>query len=184
MNNSGLIISLATAQARFENSQDSPELDCYTFSKLYTEAKRVSATINNTKLTTANVLDDFDNNLVTMEEAGVSLENVILYCTPAFKKILKNADGMQRTLEVSGGAKGSDRRVHFLDDINKIITMIFPYPAQRLLSNHFAQLLFVDCALVVAGVYMDFLSCVPSFVLPYRSPRKGFLPHSCGMFRH
>jgi len=29
----------------------------------------------------------------------------------------------------------------------------------------------------------SFLSCVPPFVLRCRSPRKGFLPHSCGVFR-
>ena len=32
------------------------------------------------------------------------------------------------------------------------------------------------CALMAAGVYMDFLSCVPPSVLRCRSPRKGFLP--------
>lgn len=41
---------------------------------------------------------------------------------------MKNADGIQRTLEVAGGAKGIDRRVHSLDDINKIITV----PSTRL----------------------------------------------------
>ena len=38
-------------------------------------------------------------------------------------------------------------------------------------------------ALTAAGVYMDFLPCVPPFVFRCRSPRKGFLPHSCGVFR-
>ena len=39
------------------------------------------------------------------------------------------------------------------------------------------------CALTAASVYMDFLSCVPPSVLRCRSHRKGFLPHSCGVFR-
>lgn len=117
------IISLGNVQARFEKSQAIPELDCYTYSKLYNEAKRVGATISNTAITTANILTDFDNNMEAFEEAGVPLERVILYCTPAYKKALKNAEGIQRTLEVSGGAKGIDRRVHSIDDINKIVTV-------------------------------------------------------------
>ena len=32
-------------------------------------------------------------------------------------------------------------------------------------------------------VYMGYLSCVPSIFRFCRSPRKGFLPHSCGVFR-
>ena len=63
-----------------------------------------------------------------MEEAGVRLERVIMYCTPAFKTKLKNAEGIQRTLEVSGGAKNIDRRVRSLDDISTIKTA----PASRL----------------------------------------------------
>ena len=39
------------------------------------------------------------------------------------------------------------------------------------------------CALWAAVVYMGYLSCVPSIFRFYRSPRKGFLPHSCGVFR-
>ena len=122
------IVSLANIQSRFEKTQAIPELDCYTFSKLYTEAKRVGAKISNTAITTANILSDFDANIEAMEEAGVPLERVIMYCTPAFKTKLKNAEGIQRTLEVSGGAKNIDRRVRSLDDISTIKTA----PASRL----------------------------------------------------
>ena len=51
-------------------------------------------------------LTDFDANLEAMEEAGVPLERVILYCTPAYRRILKNAEGIQRTLNVGGGSNG------------------------------------------------------------------------------
>lgn len=114
-----LTVSIANIQKRFDTTQAIPELDCYTYSKLYAEAERVGATIKTTALTASNVLEDFDNNLVALSEAGVPLDRVILYCTPAYKKLLKNADGIQRTLEINGGGK-IDRRVHTLDDINKI----------------------------------------------------------------
>ena len=72
-----------------------PEADCYTFSKLYLEAKRVGAKVKTTALTIANVLSDFDDNLESMTEAGVPLDRVILYCTPAYYKMHKNADGIK-----------------------------------------------------------------------------------------
>ena len=115
-----LVVTIANIQKRFESTQAIPEADCYTYSKLYAEAARVGATIRNTALTTANVLSDFDDNLEAMSEAGVPLDRVILYCTPAYKKLLKNAEGIQRYLEVSG-QKGIDRRVRSLDDISKIV---------------------------------------------------------------
>ena len=114
-----LVVSIANIQKRFENTRAIPELDCYTYSKLFAEAVRVNATVKTAALTAANVLSDFDDNLVTMEDAGVPLDRVILYCTPAYKKLLKNAEGIQRTLEVNGGGN-VDRRVHTLDDIKEI----------------------------------------------------------------
>lgn len=115
-----LVVTIANIQKRFESTQAIPEADCYTYSKLYAEAVRVGATIKNVVLTAANVLSDFDDNLEAMSEAGVPLDRVILYCTPAYKKLLKNAEGIQRYLEVSG-QKGIDRRVRSMDDIDKII---------------------------------------------------------------
>jgi hypothetical protein len=126
-----MVVTIANIQKRFETTQAIPEADCYTYSKLYSEAKRVGATIKNTALTTANVLSDFDDNLEGMSEAGVPLDRVILYCTPAYKKLLKNAEGIQRYLEVSG-QKGIDRRVRSLDDIGKIIEV----PSARLKTQY------------------------------------------------
>lgn len=114
-----LVVSIANIQKRFEKTQAIPELDCYTYSKLYAEAKRVGSTIKTAALTAANVLSDFDDNLEALSEAGVPLDRVIMYCTPKYNKLLKNADGIQRTLEISS-AKNIDRRVRSLDDIAKI----------------------------------------------------------------
>lgn len=113
------IVSIANIQSRFEKTQAIPELDCYTFSKLYSEAKRVGATIKNTVITRANILADFDDNCEVFENAGVPLSRCILYCTAAYKKELKNAEGIQRTLEVSG-TNALDRRIHSMDDLGEI----------------------------------------------------------------
>lgn len=124
-----LVVTVSNIQNRFEKTQAIPELDSYTYSKIYTEAKRVNAKIKTTALTSANVLSDFDDNLEAFAEAGVPLDRVILYATPSYKKLLKSAEGIQRTLEVSSSS-GIDRRVRSLDDINKIVEV----PSARMKS--------------------------------------------------
>lgn len=124
---SNTVVSIANIQKRFERTQAMPELDCYTFSKIYSEAKRVNATIRTEELSTANVLADFDNNLEKFAEIGVPLDRVVMYCTPAYKKMIKNADGIQRGLTVNS-ANNLDRRIRSIDDISKIIEV----PSARL----------------------------------------------------
>ncbi len=116
------IVSLANIQNRFERTQAIPELDCYTFSKLHAEAKRVNAEIKTEALTVSNILSDFDENLEKLEDKGVPLDRMILFCTSEYKKLLKNAEGIQRTLDIKQGG-GIDRRVHSIDDIGNIKTV-------------------------------------------------------------
>ena len=88
-----------------------------------------------------------------MTEAGVPLDRVILYCTPAYYKLLKNAEGIQRTLEVSG-AKGIDRRVHSIDDIG----MIKEVPSARFKSAYnFTN----GCVADSSAVQMDYILIDP-----------------------
>lgn len=115
-----LVVSIANIQKRFERTQAIPELDCYTYSKLYSEAKRVGALIKTDELNRANILSDFDDNLELLTDAGVPLDRVVLYATPRYEKMLKNAEGISRSLSVSNGENNIDRRVKSLDDIGKI----------------------------------------------------------------
>lgn len=117
-----LVLSIANIQNRFERTQAIPELDCYTYSKLHAEAVRVGAQVKTAALTTANILADFDDNLEALEDTGVPLDRLIMYCTAGYKKMLKNAEGIQRTLDIRNGG-GIDRRVHSIDDIGTIITV-------------------------------------------------------------
>ena len=122
------ILSVANIHSRFEKTQAIPELDCYTYSKIYSEYVRIGGTVKTTTLTTANVLGDFDDNLVALEDAGVPLDRVILYCTAAYKKLLKESSDIQRTFNVNGNNGAVNRTVHTLDDITKIVTV----PSARL----------------------------------------------------
>ncbi len=116
------VVSLANIQNRFERTQAIPELDSYTFSKLYAEAKRLSMSVKTGALTAANILADFDENIETLEDKGVPLDRMVLFCTPQYKSLLKNAEGIQRTLDIRQGG-GIDRRVHSVDDIGTIVTV-------------------------------------------------------------
>ena len=119
-----MVVSVANIQKRFEKTQAIPELDCYTFSKVYTEAVRVGATVKTTQITSANVINDFDERLIELEDSGVPLDRVVMYVTPAYKALLKEAF----TRSYPNGDKGMDRRIHSIDDINTIITV----PSARL----------------------------------------------------
>lgn len=114
-----LVVEMANIQNVFEEEQAIPEKDSYRFSKLHTEAKNYAsagAVIDNTVLTAANILEWFDEQMAIMDDKSVPQEGRILYVTSAINRILKNAEGITRT--ISAGAAGViDRRVHGLDDV-------------------------------------------------------------------
>lgn len=114
-----LVAEMANIQNVFEEEQAIPEKDSYRFSKLYAEAKNYvsnGAVIDNTILTTANILEWFDEQMAIMDDKSVPQEGRILYVTSTINRILKSAEGITRT--ISAGAAGViDRRVHGLDDV-------------------------------------------------------------------
>lgn len=114
-----LTVEMANIQNVFEEEQAIPEKDSYRFSKLYTEAKKydsAGAVIDNTVLTIANILGWFDEQMAIMDDKSVPQEGRILYVTSAINKLLKNAEGISRSINV-GAAGVIDRRVHGLDDV-------------------------------------------------------------------
>ncbi len=114
-----LVVSIANIQKRFETTQAIPELDCYTFSKLYTEAERVGATIGTDALTADTVLADFDTQVQALEDAGVPLDRLVMYVTPAYNTLLKQAF----TREYPNGAAAINRAVRSIDDVGTIIVV-------------------------------------------------------------
>lgn len=115
-----LVIEIANIQNVFETEQAIPEKDSYRYSKLYSEAKTYSskgAVIDNTVLTTANILEWFDTQMEKMDDNSVPSEGRILYVTPAVNKLLKNAEGLTRNIDVNSNNGKIDRRVYSLDDV-------------------------------------------------------------------
>ena len=112
-----LALSVANIQNTFETEQAIPEKDCYNFSKLHTELTNFHGRIDSTTVLTAqNILAIFDEEMSKMDDAGVPVDGRILYVTPTVNKLLKEADGIQRTITVNS-SNAVNRNVHSLDDV-------------------------------------------------------------------
>lgn len=111
-----LVMSVANIQNTFEEEQSIPEKDSYRYSKLHAELATYSGSIDSTALTVQNLLEIFDAQMEAMDEAGVPEEGRIMYATPTVRKLLKEAEGIQRTLSVTTPST-INRKVHSLDDV-------------------------------------------------------------------
>lgn len=115
-----LVASVANIQTVFEEEQAIPEADAYRFSKLYTDFVRFHGVVDGTALTTANILNWFDTQMAAMDDAGVPEEGRILYATPATHKLLKEADGMTRFMQVNPNTGVVNRTMYDLDDVELV----------------------------------------------------------------
>lgn len=125
-----LTLSVANIQNTFETEQAIPEKDSYRFSKLHAELAAYSGRIDSTVISSANFLEAFDTEMAYMDEAGVPEEGRILYVTPTMRKIVKEAEGIQRMMTVTTPST-INRKVHSFDDVT--IKMV---PASRMKTKY------------------------------------------------
>lgn len=126
-----LTLSVANIQNIFETEQAIPEKDSYRFSKLHAELTTYkAASIDSTVIDATVFLDQFDEFMARMDEAAVPQEGRILYVTPTMNKIVKTAQGIERSITVTT-PNSINRKVHSLDDV--AIKMV---PASRLKSKY------------------------------------------------
>lgn len=111
------VLSAANITSVFNEEQAIPETDAYRYSKLYSEFVANDGVVNTTALTVTNILSIFDKMMEDMDEAGVPQSGRILKVTPTVYTMIKNAEGLQRTLDVGSGAKGINRNVRSLDEV-------------------------------------------------------------------
>lgn len=118
-----MAVSIANITRVFLNEESIPEHDKYMASKLYSEFTGSGKTADATVLTAANILSVFDQMMLEQDEAEVPQEGRLLYVTPAVKKLLKEAEQIQRTLDIKGtGENAVNRNVYSLDDVT-IVTV-------------------------------------------------------------
>ena len=151
------VLSAANITAVFNEEQAIPETDAFRYSKLYSEFVNLGGTVNTTELNSNNILFVFDKMMEDMDEAGVPQSGRILKVTPPVYTMLKNAEGLQRTLDVTGGAKGINRNVRSLDEVT-----IDTVPSDRMKTAYDFTTGFTPAA---TADQINMILCHPSAIL-------------------
>lgn len=110
------VASIANITRAFVEMQKIPEMDAYLASKLAGFAADFGGT-STQSLTSSTILTEWDNALAYMTNQRVNRDRVIAYMTPATYKLLKQATGISRFLEVNAGIQRVDRNVASLDGV-------------------------------------------------------------------
>ena len=130
-----LVTTIANITQVFNEEQKFPEMDAYTISKLYADWGRVTdpdgnlRTPDTTVLTKDNILNVFDQLMLNMDNERVPVTGRILYVTNETGVILKEAEKLSRSIDVTDNNNSIDRRVNRLDEVE-----IVKVPAQLMKS--------------------------------------------------
>ena len=112
-----IALSIANITNVFNTEQKIPEMDKYMASKLLSEYQSYGGTPDNTVLTQENILSVFDDFMAEMDDAEVPQMGRILYVTATVNKLLKAAQGLQRSLDVIANNGAVKRSIYSLDDV-------------------------------------------------------------------
>ena len=110
------VATIANVTKTFNEFQKVPEMDAYAASKLAGFATG-AGNVDNTALTSANILDKWDEALANMTEGRVNRDRVVAYMTPSVYKFLKESAGLTRFVNVEDGIRDVDRNVAKLDGV-------------------------------------------------------------------
>lgn len=116
------VTSIANITATYNKFEKVPEMDKQMYSSLFARKVEIDGEegILRQDLTEQNILATFDDLMTEMTESEVPLEGRVLYVTPTVRKVLKNADDMQRLINVQQNNGQINRNVHSLDDVELI----------------------------------------------------------------
>ena len=168
INETNEVATIANITKTFNEFQKIPEMDCYAASKLAGFADAFGG-IDSTSLTAANILDTWDNYLVYMTDQRVNRDRLIVHVTPATYKLLKQAAGITRFLEVANGIQAVDRNIAKLDGVTIVET-----PSDMMMDSYdFTEgwvaasgasqvnMLFVDPLALIAPIVYDTAMLTP-----------------------
>ena len=108
--------SIANITRAFTEMQKVPEMDAFMASKLASFASAQGGT-STESLSAASILAEWDKGLEYMTNQRVNRDRCYAYMTPAAYKLLKNATGLTRFIEVTNGIQNVDRNVAKLDGV-------------------------------------------------------------------
>jgi len=107
-----MVASIANITRTFVEQQKIPEMDAFLSTVLY-----AAVTPDTTALTAANILTTWDGYLENLANARVNRDRAVAYVDPATYKLLKEAAGLTRFVDVENGYRGIDRNVARLDGV-------------------------------------------------------------------
>lgn len=112
----GDVATIANVTKIFNEDHKIPEQDCYASSKMSGFAVSAGA-FDTTALTKDNILEQWDSYLAHMTNMRVNRDRIICYMTPGTFKLLKEAAGITRFVDVTTGIRDYDRNVGRLDGV-------------------------------------------------------------------
>ena len=113
------VAAIANITRAFVEQQKVPEMDAFIASKLASFASAFGG-VSTQSLTSSTILTEWDNALAYMVNQRVNRDRVVAYMTPATYKLLKQATGMTRFIEVTSGIRDVDRNIARLDGVQVI----------------------------------------------------------------
>ena len=115
-----LVTTIQNITRVFNEEQKFPEMDAYLVSKLFTDWKALGKTPDTTVITKDNALAVFDQLMLNMDNARVPVTGRILYVTNEVKYILKEAEKISRSIDVTDNNNTINRIVNRLDEVEII----------------------------------------------------------------
>lgn len=113
------VATIANITRAFVELQKIPEMDAFMASKLAGFAGAFGG-VSTQSLTSSSILTEWDNALEYMTNQRVNRDRLYAYMTPGTYKLLKQATGLTRFIEVTNGIQAVDRNVARLDGVTVV----------------------------------------------------------------
>lgn len=115
INQTNMVATIGNITQVFNQEQKFPEMDAYCVSKIYADYTEASKTPITEEITAANILEYFDKMMINMAEARVPSTGRILYITPVYNAMLKQAEKLARTVIIGDAENKLNRTIANLD---------------------------------------------------------------------
>ena len=115
-----LVTTISNITRVFNEEQKFPEMDAYTVSKIFTDWVALGNVADTTVITVQNALSVFDTLMLNMDNERVPVNGRILYVTNEVKYILKEAEKITRSIDVTDNNNTINRIVNRLDEVEVI----------------------------------------------------------------
>ena len=115
----GDVATIANITRAFNELSKIPEMDAFMASKLASFASAFGG-VSTQSLSSSSILTEWDNALEYMTNQRVNRDRLVAYMTPGTYKLLKQATGLTRFIEVTNGIQAVDRNVARLDGVTVV----------------------------------------------------------------